>query len=185
MAKQNASLTSLLLFFWSIAEGSFFFVLPDALLAPLAAKYPHNWFKLVCICISGTLVGSLVPFLLAKYDPTAGYYLLHNIAFVSQAKIDRVASTLNDLGYLSFLLQPFSLIPLKAFVFEASKAKYSPYAICAMVALGRAVRNLLVAFAASRIGLKFAVQLQANRTGYLGIWIFFCACLVGSAMLSP
>ncbi len=159
--------------------------MPDALLAPLAAKYPHNWFKLVGICISGTLVGSLVPFLLAKYDPAAGYYLLQNIAFVSQAKIDRVASTLNDLGYLSFLLQPFSLIPLKAFVFEASKANYSPYAIFSIIVLGRALRNLIVAFVASRIGLKFATQLQSNRTGYLAIWIFFCACLVGSAMLAP
>jgi len=86
---------------------------------------------------------------------------------------------------MSFILQPFSLIPLKAFVFEASKANYSPLAIFSMVILGRAARNLLVSYVASRIGQKFASQIEKKRLLYLTIWIVFCACLVGSAMLAP
>lgn len=178
-------LTYLSLFVWALAEGAFFFVLPDVLLAPLAVKQPKNWFKLVVVCIAGTLTGSLVPFFLAKLNPEAGYYLLHNIAFVSQVKVDRVASTLNDLGYMSFLLQPFSLIPLKAFVFSASLANYAPAAIFLLIILGRALRNCLVAFAASRIGRRYKEQLITRSKQYLVAWIIFCLVLVGSAMAAP
>lgn len=182
MSKQKTILTSLSLFLWAFAEGSFFFVLPDTLLAPLAAKYPQSWLKLVTICILGTLTGSLVPFFLGKVDPAVGYYLLQNIAFVSQAKIVRVIETLHDLGYLSFILQPFSLIPLKAFVFEASRANYSPVAIFGTIVVGRTLRNAMVAFAASYVGKKYRDQLKARKLAYLVAWIFFCACLVGAAM---
>lgn len=178
-------LTSLSLFLWAFAEGSFFLVLPDALLAPLAAKYPRNWLKLVAICIVGTLTGSLVPFFLAKTDPSAGYYLLQKISLVSPEKIERVIRTLNDLGYLSFILQPFSLIPLKAFVFEASRSNYSPLAIFSSVLVGRSLRNATVAFLASYIGTKYRDQIRSRKKTCLAIWILFCLCLVGAAMWAP
>ncbi|MBX9878399.1 MAG: hypothetical protein K2Y22_08060 [Candidatus Obscuribacterales bacterium] len=178
-------LTSLSLFLWVFAEGSFFFVLPDVLLAPLAAKYPQSWLKLVAVCIVGTLTGSLIPFFLAKTDPAAGYYLLQKISLVSPPKIERVIRTLNDLGYLSFLLQPFSLIPLKAFVFEASRSSYSPLAIFASVFVGRTLRNATVAFLASYIGTKYRDQIRSRKKIFLAIWIFFCMCLVGAAMWAP
>lgn len=185
LAKQNISLTNLSLFLWAVAEGSFFFVMPDVLLAPLAARAPKSWRKLVVLCVSGSLLGSLLPFFLAKYIPETGYYLLRHIALISQVKIDRVASTLHNLGYTAFILQPFSLIPLKAFVFSASLANYLPLAIIAMIILGRGLRNSIVAYLASQIGDKFERQLHKHHAAYLCGWAVFCACLVALAIIAP
>ncbi|GEM_PF-2147001 len=161
-----------LLFFWAVAEGAFFFVMADLLMIPLVLLHPGARWRLATACLLGALLGSLVPWFVGQLAPSMGLHIMTSVAWLSPDRITRSANMLSRMGLFALFAQPFSLLPLKSFMFVSSQIRMPmvPVFICA--AIGRAARDFALAYLASLAGQRYRGQIAQNWAVIFAAW--FC-----------
>lgn len=168
--------TLVLLFLWAAAEGCFFFVPPDFALAPLVLMQPAGWARMAAACVCGSLVGSCLTWFLGQYAPETGMKLLENVALLKTSKLVYASNLVHHDRLLAFIIQPFALVPVKAFVFAAARSGLPLLAVLPAVAVGRALRNFGLAYLASFLGGRYRQQLNDYLLPFLTAW--FCVGLI-------
>lgn len=153
-------------FCWAVAEATFFFILPDFYLFPAAASRPRIWWQMALACVVGSLVGSALLYTLCASQQRVICEMIKHVALVNDGKFERAYAMLTQYGRQTFLIQPFSLIPLKVFVYACATTRQPLLEILASVAAGRALRNTLVAFVGAKVHARFNENSRRFMIGY-------------------
>lgn len=103
-----------LVFTWAALEAIIWFVIPEFLLLLIVFLRVKNKILLLKYDILGTLVGTLLAFVIA---PTH----MSNIPYVQPNMIKQVQVWYTHLGILGLLFQPFSGVPYKVFTLTADQ----------------------------------------------------------------
>lgn len=165
-------------FFWAFAEATFFFVLPDFFLLPASLRAPRLWKSMVAACLAGSLAGSVVLYALAVTWPSPVLSLLTTVSLVPADKLSEAGRMLDSLGLNAFLIQPYSLIPLKCFVFQIAHGSLPLPVVLAYILTGRASRNIAVAGLAAVAGLKFRSLVEKRWQVLLAVYVVAAGALV-------
>jgi membrane protein YqaA with SNARE-associated domain len=103
----------LLAFAWAVAEATFWPIMPDALLVPLALSRPQRWWQLVLAAMLGTALGGVVSYRAGRVrpDPSA----VAALPLVRPLMVEAGARWLTDEGARGVMRQPASGVPFKVF----------------------------------------------------------------------
>ena len=109
-----------LAFAWGVAEGSFFFLVPDLLITLAALFSARSSLRHLAAAVAGSLVAGLFLFGWAERDPEAAANAVGRVPFVSRAMFETVARDFGELGVWAMCKGPLSGIPYKVYAVEAA-----------------------------------------------------------------
>lgn len=163
-----------LVFFWAMAETTFWFVIPEFLLVIIIFVKVKNKVSLITYDLLGTIVGTILGLIIANNANIS----LVQIPFISEAMVDQTRVWLGQLNVFGLLFQPFSGVPYKTFVFLAHDYNLNPI-------------FFLIAGLVVRIG-RYAILYMLFQSIYPLLHrfisknyvpIFFATCFVFAVML--
>ena len=159
---------------WGLAEGTFFFIIPDVFLSYVATLSWRRTWKHVVAAAAGALLGGAFLFHWSTAAPGAAHEAITRVPFVREAMFSRVDEGFRTHGLLAIFLGSVTGIPYKLYAVEAPK--FSREAAFLLATLpGRLVRFLLVwsAFGAVAGWLqrKFAWPRWKYSLIHASIWI--------------
>ncbi|MCB1539257.1 MAG: DedA family protein, partial [Alphaproteobacteria bacterium] len=111
------------LFVVAFMESSFFPIPPDALLAPMVLRRPHEWLKLAAICTLGSILGGILGYAI-------GYFLMDSVAgwvidgYHLRAGVDKFQALFAEYGAAIILLKGLTPIPYKLVTIASGAAHY-------------------------------------------------------------
>ena len=106
-------------FFWGVAEGSVFFLLPDTLLTATALGSFRKALRQCLWALVGALVAGFFLHAHARRDPTAARNLVLKVPFVRPTMIDAVDAVYARRGAAAVLMGPLRGIPYKIYAVRA------------------------------------------------------------------
>jgi len=169
-------------FIWAFAEALVFFVLPDFYLLPASAAKPSRWMSLVLACVAGSLCGSVLLFAMTDYAPATIEWALEHLSLTGPSQLARAGALIDRHGLSAFLIQPFSLVPLKLFVYSYAHDGSALLPMIGAVAAGRFLRNIMVAYAGMLIGRRFADGIKKRWRPLLAVYVVVALALVAWAV---
>lgn len=104
-----------LVFCWAAAEAFWWFIIPEFLLILLVFMKIRRKFDLIIYDIAGTVVGTLIAFTLRLPD---SFY--RHLPFIRPKMLTQVEQWYRQMGVWGLLHQPFSGVPYKIFIHEAT-----------------------------------------------------------------
>jgi membrane protein YqaA with SNARE-associated domain len=108
-------------FLWGLAEGTFFFVVPDVFLSLVAIlDLRSTWKHVVCAVLGATLGGAIL-FQWAQQDTAAAHAAVEHVPFVRESMFARVDQGLRSHGLLDVAVGSMSGIPYKLYAVEAPR----------------------------------------------------------------
>jgi hypothetical protein len=138
-------------FAWGAAEASFFFLVPDVLLAFVALMAPRRaWGHLVSAVLGALLMGVLV-FSWSARTPQARA-VIDEVPLVTAAMLDQAATDFREHGAWGAVLGPARGIPYKVYAVQAPSQSISLSAFVAASAPARLWRMLITVLAFAAIG---------------------------------
>lgn len=154
-------------FFWGLAEGLLFFVVPDVYLSFIGLFTLAGGVASVGFALLGSLVSAVLVFLLAPYFGNSYSHILTNIPGVSGSMVDKVAAGLHNYGITNILSGPLGGVPYKIYSAEAALQHLPliPYLLWSIPA--RLERMLPVTLVALILGYFF----KNNIRKYTKFWI--------------
>lgn len=156
-----------LMFLWALAEAIVWPVIPDFLLAPLAAANRRRFAVPLAAAIAGSTLGGMVAYLVASLLPDHAGTLLRLLPLVSERQISAAQQSLAIWGAAAFLFQPWSGTPLKVWVVVAAGQGMPPWPAIPLFIAARAVRMAGVALGARLLAGRFA-RIVRDFSLYLG-----------------
>jgi membrane protein YqaA with SNARE-associated domain len=165
-------------FTWAFAEATFWPILPDFLLVPLALGTPRHARRLLLCAITGMALGGSGLYLFAYRQPAAAMHLLQQLPTVRAGARDRARDDLAAHGLAAFLFQPVSGVPFKVWALLAGSQGRSPLQAIPLFVLARSARMAILTLAASLIGVRcrpflsrhFLVLMTLYLGGFLYVW---------------
>jgi hypothetical protein len=160
-------------FLWGLAEGTFFFVIPDVFLSLVAIlDRRFSWKHITCALLGATLGGAIL-FHWAERDSPAAHAAMARVPFVREPMFTRVEDGFHNDGLAAMAIGSVSGVPYKLYAVEAPK--FCSFAIFLLATPpARAVRFLLVwfAFGAVAAWLRKSAGLRTPSllTIYAAIW---------------
>lgn len=175
-----------LAFLWGLAEGTFFFIIPDVFLSLVAIlNLRHSWKHLVCALLGATLGGAIL-FQWSERSPAAAHAAVVHVPFVRESMFTQVQDGFRKDGVMAMAIGSFSGLPYKLYAVEAPKyCRATTFLLASPPA--RAIRFLLVWFGFGAVaawlrkyrGTRAATLLKI----YAAIW-FACYALYWGRILS-
>ncbi len=144
----------LLAFAWGLAEGTFFFVVPDVAISLAALLDPRRAWRHILAAVAGAVCGGALLYTWAAHDPSAAHKAVAQVPFVTANMMAKARASYAIHPLAAVFLGPLSGIPYKIYAIEAPQF------------LGR------VTFLAATI--------PARAERFLLVWLFF-GC-VGTAL---
>ncbi len=164
------------MFLWALAEATVWPVIPDFLLAPLAAANRRRFFVPLAAAIAGSALGGVAAYLAASLLPNDAGSLLRLLPLVSARQISAAQQSLAAWGAAAFLFQPWSGVPLKVWVVVAAGQGMPPWPAIPLFIAARAVRMAGVALGARLLAGRFAgiVRDFSLSLGAIYVALFCC-----------
>jgi 1-acyl-sn-glycerol-3-phosphate acyltransferase len=134
-----------LLAIWALAEATVWPIIPDFLLAPVAAGSRRSFCVPLAATIAGTAFGGVILLLFAYSSPAEAEALLGNLPLVTDHQISVASARLEDLGTPAFLMQPWSGVPFKVWGVQAAVHQLDFRLVVPAFIAGRAIRMAMVA----------------------------------------
>jgi hypothetical protein len=161
-------------FVWGLAEGTFFFLIPDIVITLAALFAPKGSLRHVAAVVVGALVAGLLMFTWAERDPTAARLAVGKVPFVRHAMFDKVEHDFNEVGVWAMCKGPFSGIPYKIYAVEA--AGRVSLASFLLVTIPARLERLLITWALFAVaGMLLKPRLPSRMrialAGYAIYWI--------------
>lgn len=162
-----------LAFLWGLAEGTFFFIIPDVFLSLVAIfDQRSSWKHIVCALLGATLGGAVL-FLWAAQRPAAAHVAVAHVPFVRESMFAQVQDGFRKSGPAAMAIGSVSGLPYKLYAVEAPQYCSATTFLLATPP-ARAVRFLLVWFGFGAIaawlrksrGMRTATLLKI----YAAIW---------------
>jgi hypothetical protein len=108
-----------LAFFWGLAEGTFFFVVPDVVISLAALLRPGRaWLHLVAAIVGAVLGGALL-FNWSAQSPASAREAVARVPFVTAQMFDRVHASYQAHGMGAVFRGPLTGTPYKIYAVEA------------------------------------------------------------------
>jgi membrane protein YqaA with SNARE-associated domain len=167
-----------LAFFWGIAEGTFFFVVPDVVISLAALVRPRRAWRHVVAAIVGAVLGGALLFHWASQSPGNAQNAVAQVPFVTPQMFARVQEGYRAHGLGAVFRGPLTGTPYKIYAVEAPEF-VGRTAFLAATVPARGERFLLawiafgVAGAALRRYLGRTTSQLATRHAFF--WILFYA----------
>ena len=128
---------------WSIAEATFWPIMPDAILVPLAFFRRGSWWRLALAAAGGTALGSAATYWAGRRG--VGRYSGWQPPLVRPRMVAAVRAWLEAEGARAVWRQPASGVPIKVFAHEAGAQGIPPGPFLARAVLARTGRFVLAA----------------------------------------
>jgi 1-acyl-sn-glycerol-3-phosphate acyltransferase len=136
---------TILLAVWALAEATFWPIIPDFLLAPVAAGNRRRFRVPLVATIAGSAFGGAVLLMFAYSNPSEAEAFLRHLPLVTDSQISRATARLEALGTPAFLLQPWSGVPFKVWGVQAAQQQLDIRLVVPAFIAGRAIRMTVVA----------------------------------------
>ena len=134
---------SLLVGAWSVGEATFWPIMPDAVLVPLAFARPGDWWRLVLAAAGGTAFGGVTTYLAGRRRPGSGSR--RHLPLVQPRMVTAARGWLRAEGARGVWRQPVSGVPIKVFAREAGALGIPLVPFLAWAVGARAARFALAA----------------------------------------
>jgi membrane protein YqaA with SNARE-associated domain len=157
-----------LVFGWAMAEAVALPVMPDAVLAPLAAYHYREWRGLALAASFGSGLGAGISYALGR-SPW-GCALLDGLPLIRPAMARQAHSRLAREGPIGIRHQPFSTLPLKVYAVHAGRLRLPLGPFLVAVGLARAARLLPVGGLAALVGQRLGGLLWRCPPATLLVW---------------
>jgi membrane protein YqaA with SNARE-associated domain len=157
----------------SFAESSFFPIVPDVMLIPMALARPDRAWRLAAVCTVASVLGGLLGYFIGAvlYD-TLGQWLIHLYGYGDKVEAFRQAYT--QYGALIILLKGFTPIPYKIVTITSGFAGFNIAVFIVMSAITRGGRFFLEAFLLNRYGARARGIIEKR----LGMWASLAAVAI-------
>lgn len=142
-------------FGWGVAEGSFFFIVPDVITSLTALFSVKKSLLQMMFVAGGSLVAGVVLFQWSRADPSAARNAIERVPFVREAMFAKVQQDYEAYGAKALLVGPAQGIPYKVYAIEApGRCGFTPFLLVSIPArLERLVLSWVV-FIAVGYGLR-------------------------------
>jgi hypothetical protein len=140
-----------LAFFWGLAEGTFFFIVPDVFLSLLGLLSLRLTWKHVASTLGGALLAGAILFHWAQIDSREARQVVLGVPFIRQTMFTRVDEDFRNHGLLAMTEGSVSGLPYKLYAVEAPRF-FSRTQFLLATPPSRAFRFLLVWFAFGSFG---------------------------------
>lgn len=154
------------MFCWAAAEATFWPVIPDGLLFPMAIGRRNKYWGLLGAAILGSTLGGITTYLFAYFMPEAALSILPNLPVVQTFMIEKAGQALTQQGAMAFWTQPWSGVSFKIYAIEAGARGMNPLHALSLSIAARGLRMLVssgVARLLARLFPKF----------FRDYWIYF------------
>jgi membrane protein YqaA with SNARE-associated domain len=168
----------LLSFFWGLAEGTLFFVVPDVFLSLIAVISPRRVWRHILSAVFGAVCAGALMYSWAARNPTEARALVAKVPFIPGRMFGQVRSGYERHGIAAIFLGPLSGIPYKIYAIEAP-SHLGFWGFLAATAPARAWRFTLVclfsAAAAHYLQRKWHKDVRQLLAIHGFAWILFYA----------
>jgi membrane protein YqaA with SNARE-associated domain len=110
-----------LAFLWGLAEGTFFFVVPDVIISLVALLNPRRAWPHIVAAIAGSVLGGMLLFNWASRDPGSAHETIARVPFVTARMFAQVNASYRMHGLGAVFLGPLSGTPYKIYAVEAPR----------------------------------------------------------------
>lgn len=153
---------------WGVAEGSFFFIVPDVIISLAALYAPRKSLQHLLAVTGGSLLAGALLYLWAMAAPQAAIATVHSVPFVANSMFEQVRNDYAAFGALALCQGPLSGIPYKVYAVLAPPV--IPLGMFLLVSIPARLERLLVSwliFAVAGRLLQRSLQQRPN----LGLWL--------------
>jgi hypothetical protein len=167
-----------LAFLWGLAEGSFFFVVPDVAISLVAMLEPRRTWRHIFAAIAGSVVAGMFLFSWSSRQPGSAREAVAKVPLVTERMISQVHASYRTRGLGAMFLGPLSGIPYKIYAVEAPEFLGEGAFLWLTVPV-RAERFLIVwaGFGIARFLLQRSRRWMASQLTILhsSFWVLFYA----------
>lgn len=157
----------LLVFLWALAEATVWPFMPDALIAPLVAVDPQQWWRVVVPAVCGTVSGGMISYFLGRRYSAK---LVLRMPFVRAPMLAQCREWLASEGPRGVRHQALSMLPFKVFCMVAGETKMPLFPFFLWAIFVRGTRFLVVALLASIFGNLFPALLRDHLAAAVLVW---------------
>jgi membrane protein YqaA with SNARE-associated domain len=157
----------------SFCESSFFPIIPDVMLIPMALARPDRAWFFAGICTAASVAGGVLGYLIGAvlYD-TLGQWLIHLYGYGD--KVEAFRSAYAQYGALIILLKGLTPIPYKIVTITSGFAGFNLGLFIVMSVVTRGARFFLEAFLLNRYGARARGIIEKR----LGMWTALAAAAI-------
>jgi membrane protein YqaA with SNARE-associated domain len=157
----------------SFCESSFFPIIPDVMLIPMALARPDRAWWLATVCTVGSVTGGVLGYFIgaALYD-TLGQWLIHLYGYGGKVEAFRAAYA--QYGSLIILLKGLTPIPYKIVTITSGFAGYNLGLFILFSVITRGARFFIEAFLLNRYGDRARGMIEKR----LGMWTGLAAIAI-------
>jgi membrane protein YqaA with SNARE-associated domain len=157
----------------SFAESSFFPIIPDVMLIPMALARPDRAWLFAAVCTVGSVAGGVFGYFIgaALYD-TVGQWLIHLYGYGDKVEAFRQAYA--QYGALIILLKGLTPIPYKIVTITSGFAGFNLGLFILMSIITRGARFFLEALLLNRYGASARGIIEKR----LGMWTALAAAAI-------
>ena len=157
----------------SFCESSFFPIIPDVMLIPMALARPDRAWRFAAICTVGSVAGGVVGYFIGAvlYD-TVGQWLIHLYGYGGKVEAFRAAYA--QYGSLIILLKGLTPIPYKIVTITSGFAGYNLGLFIVFSFITRGARFFIEAFLLNRYGERARGIIEKR----LGLWTGLAALAI-------
>jgi membrane protein YqaA with SNARE-associated domain len=157
----------------SFAESSFFPIIPDVMLIPMALARPERAWLFAAVCTAGSVAGGVFGYFIGAvlYD-TVGQWLIHLYGYGDKVEAFRAAYA--QYGALIILLKGLTPIPYKIVTITSGFAGFNLGLFIVMSVITRGVRFFLEACLLNRYGARARGIIEKR----LGMWTALAAAAI-------
>lgn len=165
-----------LAFLWGLAEGTFFFIVPDVAISLVAMLEPRRTSRHIVAAVAGSVVAGMILFSWSSRDPGSARGAVARVPFVTAGMFAKVHASYRMRGPGAIFLGPLSGIPYKIYAVEAPEFQGNA-AFLWWTVPARAERFLIV-WAGFGVAGTFLRRSQGWKASQLAIlhgsfWILF------------
>jgi hypothetical protein len=165
-------------FIWGLAEGSFFFIVPDLIIALAALYSPQKALRHLLAVVAGSLVAGAGLFLWSSAAHQSALAAVGSVPFIPAGMFQSVSSDITSLGVWALCKGPLSGIPYK--VYAVLSPGFIPLLPFLLVSIPARLERLLVSWIifslAGMVLKRFLVRYPALGPALHGIyWIIIYA----------
>ena len=157
----------------SFCESSFFPIIPDVMLIPMALARPDRAWRLAAVCTVGSVAGGVLGYFIGAvlYD-TVGQWLIHLYGYGGKVEAFRAAYA--QYGSLIILLKGLTPIPYKIVTITSGFAGYNLGLFILFSFITRGARFFIEAFLLNRYGERARGIIEKR----LGMWTGLAAMAI-------
>ncbi len=157
----------------SFCESSFFPIIPDVMLIPMALARPDRAWRLAAFCTVGSVAGGVLGYFIGAllYD-TVGQWLIHLYGYGGKVEAFRAAYA--QYGSLIILLKGLTPIPYKIVTITSGFAGYNLGLFILFSFITRGARFFIEAFLLNRYGERARGIIEKR----LGMWTGLAALAI-------